>query len=47
MDPDYTPAADRALVVAAEVSLTVLAGAAIVGGLAAGFGYLTSRGVSN
>jgi RHS repeat-associated protein len=31
------------LVATAPVSLTVLAGAAIVGGLAAGFGYLSSR----
>jgi RHS repeat-associated protein len=31
------------LVATAPVSLTVLAGAAIVGGLSAGFGYLTSR----
>jgi RHS repeat-associated protein len=31
------------LVATAPVSLTVLAGAAIAGGLAAGFGYLTSR----
>lgn len=31
------------LVATAPVSLTVLAGAAVVGGLAAGFGYLTSR----
>jgi hypothetical protein len=31
------------LVATAPVSLTVLAGAAVAGGLAAGFGYLTSR----